>query len=110
MSDDATDAITPEARLRADGLDPGSWSNGPRDRYAAHDHGYDKVLVVARGSITFGLPDLGQSHELTVGDRLDLPAGTRHDAVVGPSGVTCLEAHAPAGTIATVAFRATATW
>jgi hypothetical protein len=31
------------------------------------------------------------------GDRLDLPAGVDHDAVVGPAGVTCLEAHLPAG-------------
>ena len=36
-----------EARLRAEGLDAGAWSNGPHDRYAAHDHGYDKVLVCA---------------------------------------------------------------
>ena len=39
------------------GLDAGAWSNGPHDRYAAHDHGYDKVLVCASGSIRFGLPD-----------------------------------------------------
>ena len=35
---------------------PHGWSNGPGDRYAAHDHGYDKVIVVERGSIRFGLP------------------------------------------------------
>ncbi|HEX5829291.1 MAG TPA: hypothetical protein VFY23_17315 [Candidatus Limnocylindrales bacterium] len=86
-----------EARLRAEGLEPGAWSNGPHDRYGAHDHGYDKVLVCAQGSIVFGLPDRGERVELRAGDRLDLPAGTRHDAVVGPDGVTCLEAHVPAG-------------
>ena len=32
-------------RLRAEGLDPSPWSNGPGDRYAAHEHGYDKVIV-----------------------------------------------------------------
>ena len=47
-------------RLRHEGLDPGSWSNGPGDRYGAHDHGYDKVLVCASGSIRFGLPGLGE--------------------------------------------------
>lgn len=88
------------ARLRAEGLEPGAWSNGPGDRYGAHAHGYDKVLVAAGGSIRFGLPALGRSAELTVGDRLDLPAGTAHDALVGPDGVTCLEAHRPAGTLA----------
>jgi uncharacterized protein YjlB len=97
-------------RLRAAGLEPGSWSNGPNDRYGAHDHGYDKVLVVATGSITFGLPDRGESVELGVGDRLDLPAGTRHDALVGVDGVTCLEAHVPAGTLTAVARRPAGTW
>src|SRR5258705_360873 len=41
-------------RLRDEGLDPATWSNGSGDRYAAHDHGYDKVIVVDRGSIRFG--------------------------------------------------------
>ncbi len=86
-------------RLRAEGLAPGAWSNGPGDVYGAHDHGYDKVLVVERGSIVFGLPDLGTTVALSVGDRLDLPAGTRHDAVVGRTGVMCLEAHPPAGVV-----------
>ena len=75
------------------GLHPYSWSNGPRDTYSAHTHSYDKVIYVLRGSITFGLPDLGQQLTLKAGDRLDLPAGTVHDAVVGAQGVVCLEAH-----------------
>jgi hypothetical protein len=97
-------------RLRAAGLEPGSWSNGPHDRYAAHDHGYDKVIVVASGSIAFGLPDRSEVIELLVGDRLDLPARTSHDAVVGPDGVSCLEAHIPAGSLAGVERRAAGTW
>ncbi|MBP1705904.1 MAG: Cupin domain protein [Chloroflexi bacterium] len=88
------------ARLRAEGLAPGSWSNGPGDGYGAHAHGYDKVLVCVRGSIDFGLPRRGQTIRLEVGDRLDLPAGTEHDALVGSAGVTCLEAHRPAGALA----------
>jgi uncharacterized protein YjlB len=86
-------------RLRAAGLDPGSWGNGPGDVYRAHAHAYDKVVVCAAGSITFGLPRRGERVALAVGDRLDLPAGTEHDAVVGPEGVTCLETHLPAGTL-----------
>ena len=97
-------------RLRAAGLAPASWSNGPNDRYSAHDHGYDKVLVVAAGSIRFGLPDRGEAVDLGVGDRLDLPAGTKHDAIVGPDGVRCLEAHAAAGTLAGVVRRAAGSW
>jgi uncharacterized protein YjlB len=99
-----------EVRLRAEGLDPGAWSNGPHDRYPAHQHGYDKVLVCAAGSIRFGLPDTGDAVELRAGDRLDLPAGTSHDAAVGPDGVTCLEAHLPAGRIAGVRRMAAGDW
>jgi hypothetical protein len=97
--------------LRAEGLDAGSWSNGPGDVYAPHRHPYDKVLVVARGSIAFGLPDLGRSEALSAGDRLDLPAETRHDARVGPDGVRCLEAHRPAGSLGPLPLRRPAgTW
>jgi len=84
-------------RLAAEGLVADAWSNAPGDRYAAHRHGYDKVLVCGRGSIDFELPELGRTASLSVGDRLDLPAGTLHGALVGSNGVTCLEAHLPAG-------------
>ena len=98
-----------EARLRAEGLDPGRWSNGPGDRYAAHDHAYDKVVVVESGSITFGL-GTGDVVALDSGDRLELPAGTVHDARVGATGVSCLEAHRPAGSRGTVARHAAGSW
>ena len=75
------------------GLHPYLWSNSPYDTYSAHSHVYDKVIYVVRGSITFGLPELGQQLTLKAGDRLDLPSGTVHDAVVGSQGVACLEAH-----------------
>ena len=96
-------------RLRAEGLSPSSWGNGPGDRYGAHDHGYDKVIVVAAGSIRFGLPGHGEI-DLVLGDRLELPAATTHDALVGTAGVTCLEAHLPAGTLARVERRTAGTW
>ena len=99
-----------DARLRAEGLDPAPWSNGPGDRYAAHEHGYDKVIAVATGSIAFGLAGLGDSVVLAEGDRLELPAGTRHDATVGPHGVTCLEAHLPAGRLASARMVPAGEW
>jgi quercetin dioxygenase-like cupin family protein len=98
------------ARLRAEGLEPSTWSNGPGDRYSAHEHGYDKVIVVESGSIAFGLPDLGETVDLIAGDRLELPAATRHDAIVGPLGVSCLEAHLPVGRLARVAHRPAGGW
>ena len=79
--------------MAEEGLSPYSWSNGPHDIYAAHTHGYDKVIYVVRGSITFGLPELGKNLMLNAGDRLDLPAGVVHEAVVGSQGVVCLESH-----------------
>jgi uncharacterized protein YjlB len=103
-----SDSSAVRARLISEGLDPGAWSNGPGDRYGSHDHGYDKVIVVAAGSVRFGLAD--GPIDLETGDRLELPAGTTHDAVVGASGVTCLEAHLAAGSFSAPAHRAAGTW
>jgi quercetin dioxygenase-like cupin family protein len=77
----------------AEGLQPYRWSNGPGDTYAAHSHAYAKVLYCVSGAIIFGMPETGERLTLTPGDRLDLPEGVVHDAVVGPQGVVCLEAH-----------------
>ena len=68
------------------------------------------MIVVAIGSIVFGLRADGRSIELATGDRLELPAGTSHDAVVGPDGVTCLEAHLPAGRLPAVTRRVAGEW
>lgn len=96
------DAGSLRERLVGEGLDPGAWSNGPGDRYPSHAHGYDKVIVVASGSIRFGLDTSGAAGEVLeagAGDRLELPAGLRHEALVGPDGVICLEAHLPVGSL-----------
>jgi quercetin dioxygenase-like cupin family protein len=74
-------------RKEADGCH--SWSNGPGDVYAAHVHSYEKVLYCVAGSITFKLQD--REIRLGPGDRMVLPAGTVHSAVVGPDGCTCIE-------------------
>jgi quercetin dioxygenase-like cupin family protein len=76
--------------MTAEGLRPRSWSNSPGDRYAAHAHGYHKVLYCLRGSIRFETD--GGAFELNPGDRLDIPPGTSHSAAVGPQGVHCIEA------------------
>jgi quercetin dioxygenase-like cupin family protein len=81
------------SQLADENLYPYVWSNGPGDVYGAHSHSYHKVIYVVRGSITFGLPDSGDKVTLNSGDRLELPAGVTHDAIVGHQGVACLEAH-----------------
>jgi quercetin dioxygenase-like cupin family protein len=79
------------SRLRAEATGCYSWSNRPGDRYGAHSHGYEKVLYCVDGSITFLLEEEGKRLELKAGERMVLPAGTRHSAVVGPAGCTCIE-------------------
>lgn len=84
-------------RMQQDGLSPYAWSNGPGESYAVHSHHYEKVLYCVRGSIRFVLPDhrdVGSNGavDLNPGDCLVLPSRVRHSALVGPQGVTCLEA------------------
>jgi quercetin dioxygenase-like cupin family protein len=79
--------------LAVESLKPYRWLNSPGDVYSAHSHTFHKVIYVVKGSITFGLPDSGDRIFLHTGDRLDLPAGVSHNAVVGNEGVVCLEAH-----------------
>jgi mannose-6-phosphate isomerase-like protein (cupin superfamily) len=79
--------------LRSAGVIPSAWANGPGDRYAAHEHPYTKLLICAEGSITFLVGPDEEPVELGSGDGFVLPPGTRHAAVVGPSGCTCLEGH-----------------
>lgn len=85
-----------ERRLRALGASVSAWGNGPGDRYPVHVHDFDKILVVTQGDVTFLVQPSGPSISLSAGDRLDLPAGTSHGAVVGSAGVRCIEGHLPA--------------
>lgn len=81
-----------ERFLRDAGVQPYAWSNAPGDRYAPHSHAYTKLLMCAAGSIRFDL-DGEASIDLRPGEGFVLPPGTRHAAVVGPDGCTCLEGH-----------------
>ncbi|HUV27906.1 MAG TPA: AraC family ligand binding domain-containing protein [Anaerolineales bacterium] len=79
--------------LGEQGLSGYRWSNSPGDVYGAHSHPFHKIIYVLQGSITFILPEQGEQVQLISGDRLDLPDGMVHEAVVGPQGVICIEAH-----------------
>ncbi|HET9847666.1 MAG TPA: cupin domain-containing protein [Candidatus Dormibacteraeota bacterium] len=85
-----------ESRLRAEANHCYQWSNGPGAKYAVHSHPYRKILYVERGSITF-TPTGKPAIVMQPGDRLDLPAGTPHGAIVGNEGVTCWEGQATPG-------------
>lgn len=71
--------------LRAEGLDVTEWHDDAGTSYDEHAHPYREVRIVLRGSITFVLTDGDVT--LGPGDRLDLAAGRRHAAKVGPEGV-----------------------
>jgi mannose-6-phosphate isomerase-like protein (cupin superfamily) len=79
--------------LREAGVEPQAWSNGPGDRYASHEHAFTKLLVCAEGSITFLVGADEVPVELEAGQGFELPPQTRHAAVVGPAGCTCVEGH-----------------
>lgn len=85
-------------RLGAEGLDPFVFTMAPGETYGFHEHEHDEVRWVASGSVRFGLQG-GAALVLGPGDRLDLPAGTRHDArTVGGAACTMVSAaRAPTG-------------
>jgi quercetin dioxygenase-like cupin family protein len=78
-------------KLRGEATGCYSWSNGPGDRYAAHSHSYEKVLYCVEGSIDFVLETGERKLSLEAGDRMVLPSGTVHSAMVGAGGCTCIE-------------------
>lgn len=84
------DAATADADVRRRARDVYAWSNAPHDTYGEHAHSYTKLLACTQGSIDFHLGN-GRTISLRPGDQLVLPPGTRHSAVVGPGGVTCVE-------------------
>lgn len=76
------------ARLASDGFDARAWTDAPGAHYASHAHENDESLWVLAGEITFEVADV--AYRLGPGDRLQLPAGTRHAATVGADGATYL--------------------
>ena len=99
----SVDRASLEARLKAEGLEASSWSTLAGERFEQRTNDFDKVVVAVEGSITYMLSGYGVGFMLTPGERLDLPAHIPHDAIVGPKGVACLEAHLPAGSLGTKA-------
>ena len=78
------------ARMRAEGLSPHGWGNGPGDIYGWHEHGYEKVLYCVRGRIVFHTA--GGDIELGPGDKMVLPPHAALAATTGAEGVRCIEA------------------
>ncbi|MBK8028822.1 MAG: hypothetical protein J0M07_13555 [Anaerolineae bacterium] len=49
-------------------------------------------MYVVQGTIEITLPDSNKSVKLRGGDRVEIPAGVRHGAIIGSSGAKCVEA------------------
>lgn len=81
-------------QMQKEGLRPYVWDNTPNYRYAVRTHGYHKVMYVVEGNIEVTLPDSNQRVRLRAGDRVEIPAGVRHGAIIGSSGAKCVEAAA----------------
>ena len=60
------------------------WSDAPGTEYAEHSHQDKMAIFITEGSLSLTLD--GETKELTVGDRLDIPPHTPHSATVGPDG------------------------
>ncbi|MBM4247009.1 MAG: cupin domain-containing protein [Deltaproteobacteria bacterium] len=84
----APDEETLAHRLAADGFSSFCWSDLPNTHYDEHEHDRDESIWLLAGAIRFGAA--GRELALAPGDRLMLPAGTRHTADAGPDGATYL--------------------
>lgn len=78
-----------EAKLHQEGFDSYCWHDVPGTSYPRHQHAYDECLWILKGEITFDTKE--GAYPLKPGDRLYIPAGTAHSAIVpSKQGVTYL--------------------
>jgi quercetin dioxygenase-like cupin family protein len=77
--------------MKEEGFRAYVWTNSPNFRYPVRSHGYHKTLYCVQGSLEITLPKMKQKVMLRSGDRVDLPRGVHYSAIVGPSGVQCVE-------------------
>lgn len=67
-----------------------TFSNSAGDHYAPHSHGYNKLLLILRGSMRWTIS--GTAHTLSAGTAIILPAGTVHE-VDCLTDCACAEGH-----------------
>lgn len=60
------------------------WHDAPGTVYEEHAHQGKVALCVTDGLVTVMYD--AKKHEVRAGERLDIPVGTPHTAVVGPKG------------------------
>jgi hypothetical protein len=78
-------------QMKDEEIRPYVWTNSPNYRYPVRSHGYDKTLYCVQGSLEIAFPKTHQKVILRSGDRVDIPRGVRYSAIIGPTGVQCVE-------------------
>jgi quercetin dioxygenase-like cupin family protein len=91
---DSQDGPVTEKRLmsilESEGYEVASYTYRPGTVFPPHEHTQDKCDAVVEG--TFRLTANGAAYDLEPGDRLYIPAGTRHTAeVIGSVAVLSLD-------------------
>lgn len=79
-------------QMQREQLRPYFWENAPNYRYGIRSHGYAKVMYVIEGTLELTFPETNARVRLRAGDRIEIPAGILHGAIIGSSGAKCVEA------------------
>jgi quercetin dioxygenase-like cupin family protein len=78
-----------ESQLKSEGFsDLAVHTFPPNMRFGVHTHEEDSVHIMLKGELT--LIETGDPMVFREGDRINIPAGTTHDAYAGADGFTFL--------------------
>lgn len=79
------DFDTLEDQLHAEGfVHTYVWQDGPHAHYSDHTHATETAHVILEGEMTLSMD--GHAMTYRAGDRVDVPAGAVHSALMGPTG------------------------
>ncbi|KXJ94022.1 hypothetical protein Micbo1qcDRAFT_231607 [Microdochium bolleyi] len=81
----------PEAQVKGWGFKHVfTWTDGPNAHYSPHTHRGLTTHLILRGGLTIAYPDDADPRKETfsIGHRLDVDAGRRHEVWIGPEGCT----------------------
>jgi len=60
------------------------WSEAPGTEYPEHSHQVHTAIIITEGSMSISMN--GETKELQVGDRIEIPPHSVHSVVVGSAG------------------------
>jgi mannose-6-phosphate isomerase-like protein (cupin superfamily) len=81
----AVDFEALEDQLHAEGfVHTYVWQDGPHAHYSDHTHATETAHVILDGEMTLSMD--GRAITYRAGERVDVPAGAVHSALMGPTG------------------------